>query len=144
MRKFVGLFLAVAVVVALCGCGAKNKLVGTWTGTMPVVNGLTGDFVQVFNADGTYSNEFTFSPPIGEKMIVRSSGTYAAEGENKLAMTGTSVTLENFPKELDQVVRDNASKELNKKSLRDITWVDDDTITLSVQDQTLTLSRKKE
>jgi hypothetical protein len=83
----IGLLLIGLVIV---GCGQKNPLVGTWTGSKNTPQGVTMNTTLTLTDDGKDTASTSFSGPNGNNKI-DANGTYTVSG-NTLTQTYTMLS----------------------------------------------------
>lgn len=142
MRKLIGL-IGLAAILMLAGCASKNKLVGTWTGNLPLGNGINCEVTQTFNGDGTSTGQMTLPLPGMDKIIVRTKGKYRLEADDKLVSSASEFTYENVPPQFEKALKPQIEQNKDKEMTATLAWTDDDTVTMTTNGQTLTMTRKK-
>jgi hypothetical protein len=132
------------IVLAVIGCGPKNKLVGTWTGQ---AGSMTSEVT--YGADGSLKG--TAQPTMGpmQGTTVTVEGKYRLEGD-MLYVTVAKSDIQNLPANLqamkDQVMSGlNAGLKIGQEQKSKIEWKDDHTYVSKEGDtgQAVTFTRKK-
>lgn len=106
MRKVIAAALVVVIMLSLCACSPKQKILGTWSHQESVL-GITTETIYTFNDDGTgvMSSlvDISFTYTIDKDVLCITTSmfelshtdtyTYAFDGD-KLTLTGNNETLE--------------------------------------------------
>lgn len=134
MKRFLILVPALVLALVAIGCGAKNKLVGSWT-----IEGAPVPVTETFNADGTSVTETTVP---GSNVKITVDSTYTLDGTT-LSGKGTKYTITGADKNMEAAMKTAMDKEIGKETKSTITWVNDDEFTAEMQGQKVTFKKKK-
>jgi hypothetical protein len=129
-------------VFALIGCGAKSKLVGTWTGQS---GSMTNEVT--YKADGTLNGRAVLPMPQaqGATVVLTTDGKYRLEGDD-LYVTVTKADIQNLPPELESMKAQlNTEMKIGQEQKSKLVWKGEDTHTSqdSLGGPQVTFTRKK-
>lgn len=135
-------WLAPLVVLAVSGCSATNKLIGTWEGELAIQNQKIR-FIQTLNPDGTFVTTNTMDL-MGNTVSSTSKGTWESDGESTLTMTAKEMEFDG-PEQFKRFAENQAAATKDKPQTVTLKWNGKDEFTASnaAAPGAITFRRKK-